>query len=124
MRTLRLIAATALAALVPLAGAAAETYPGKQVRFVVPYPAGGPLDTVARLLGQAIATSVKQPVVVENVAGAGGNIGAGAVPELREKMLNLGAEPVGSTPEEFAAFVKSEAAKYAKLVKASGAKVD
>jgi tripartite-type tricarboxylate transporter receptor subunit TctC len=47
-----------------------------------------------------------------------------AAPDVREKMLNLGAEPVGSTPEQFAAYVKAEAAKYAKLVKASGAKVD
>jgi tripartite-type tricarboxylate transporter receptor subunit TctC len=47
-----------------------------------------------------------------------------AAPDVREKMLNLGAEPVGSTPDEFAAYVRAEAAKYAKLVKASGAKVD
>jgi tripartite-type tricarboxylate transporter receptor subunit TctC len=47
-----------------------------------------------------------------------------ASPDVREKMLALGAEPVGSTPAEFAAYVKAEAAKYAKLVKASGAKVD
>ena len=47
-----------------------------------------------------------------------------AAPDVREKMLNLGAEPVGSTPEQFAAYVKAEAAKYAKLVKTSGAKVD
>ncbi len=47
-----------------------------------------------------------------------------AAPDVREKMINLGAEPVGNTPEEFAAYVKAEAAKYAKLVKASGAKVD
>jgi len=47
-----------------------------------------------------------------------------AEPDVREKMLALGAEPVGNTPEEFTAYVKAEAAKYAKLVKASGAKVD
>jgi tripartite-type tricarboxylate transporter receptor subunit TctC len=47
-----------------------------------------------------------------------------AAPDVRERMLLLGAEPVGNTPEEFAAYVKSEAAKYAKLVRASGAKVD
>jgi len=39
-------------------------------------------------------------------------------------LAGFGAEPVGNTPEEFAAFVKSRAVKYAKLVKASGAKVD
>ncbi len=79
MKTLRLLAAVALVALAPLAGLAAEPFPGKQVRFVVPYPPGGPLDTVARLLGQKVSASIKQPVVVENVPGAGGNIGAGVV---------------------------------------------
>ncbi len=47
-----------------------------------------------------------------------------AAPDVREKMLALGAEPVGSTPEQFTAYVKAEAAKYAKLVRTSGAKVD
>jgi tripartite-type tricarboxylate transporter receptor subunit TctC len=46
---------------------------------VVPYPAGGPLDTVARLLGQKVSESVRQPVIVDNKPGAGGNIGADAV---------------------------------------------
>jgi tripartite-type tricarboxylate transporter receptor subunit TctC len=79
MKTLRLLAAVALVALAPLAGLAAEPFPGKQIRFVVPYPPGGPLDTVARLLGQKVSASIKQPVLVENVPGAGGNIGAGVV---------------------------------------------
>ncbi len=57
----------------------AQTYPSKPIRFVVPYPAGGPLDTVARLLGQRVSEAVKQPVVVDNKPGAGGNIGADAV---------------------------------------------
>jgi tripartite-type tricarboxylate transporter receptor subunit TctC len=69
----------ALAALAAPAGLAAEPFPARPIRFVVPYPPGGPLDTVARLLGQKVAASVKQPVVVDNVPGAGGNIGAGAV---------------------------------------------
>ena len=47
-----------------------------------------------------------------------------AQPDVREKMLALGAEPVGNTPEQFGAYVKAEAEKYAKVVKASGAKVD
>ena len=56
--------------------ASAQAYPSKPIRFVVPYPAGGPLDTVARLLGQKVSESVKQPVIVDNKPGAGGNIGA------------------------------------------------
>jgi tripartite-type tricarboxylate transporter receptor subunit TctC len=73
----RLVASLALA-LAPLF-AVAQAYPAKPVRFVVPYPAGGPLDTVARLLGQKVAESLKQAVIVDNKPGAGGNIGADAV---------------------------------------------
>ncbi|HET6265048.1 MAG TPA: tripartite tricarboxylate transporter substrate binding protein [Usitatibacter sp.] len=64
---------------VPGVASAQQTYPSKPIRFVVPYPAGGPLDTVARLLGQRVSESVKQPVIVDNKPGAGGNIGADAV---------------------------------------------
>ena len=56
--------------------AQAQAYPSKPIHFVVPYPAGGPLDTVARLVGQKVSESVKEPVIVENKPGAGGNIGA------------------------------------------------
>ena len=59
--------------------ALAQAYPAKPIRFVVPYPAGGPLDTVARLLGYKVSESVHQPVIVDNKPGAGGNIGADAV---------------------------------------------
>ena len=79
MKLIRILAAAALVALAPLAGIGAEPFPGKQVRFVVPYPPGGPLDTVARLLGQKVSASIKHPVVIDNVPGAGGNIGAGVV---------------------------------------------
>jgi len=68
----------AIALIVPLA-AAAQPYPSKPIRFVVPYPAGGPLDTVARIVGERVSESVGEPVIVENKAGAGGNIGADLV---------------------------------------------
>lgn len=54
-------------------------FPGKPLRFVVPYPPGGPLDTMARLLAEKVRGPLGQPVVVENRAGAGGNIGADLV---------------------------------------------
>ncbi len=70
--------AFAVLAAAPQAGAQSP-YPAKPIRFIVPYPAGGPLDTVARLLAQKVADNVKQPVVVDNKPGAGGNIGADLV---------------------------------------------
>lgn len=51
-------------------------WPTKSIRFVVPYPPGGPLDTMARVLAEQVKSSLGQPVIVENRPGAGGNIGA------------------------------------------------
>ena len=47
-----------------------------------------------------------------------------AMPDVRERLTSLGADPVGNTPEQFAAYVKAEIAKWAPIVKATGARVD
>ncbi len=54
-------------------------YPNKAIRYVVPFPAGGPLDIVARSIGQELSKAWSQPVIVDNRPGAGGNIGADIV---------------------------------------------
>jgi tripartite-type tricarboxylate transporter receptor subunit TctC len=68
-----------LALALGCAGAFAQSYPAKPIRLVVPYPAGGPLDIMARAIGQKLTEAWHQPVVVDNRAGAGGNIGADLV---------------------------------------------
>ncbi|MGV3572984.1 MAG: Bug family tripartite tricarboxylate transporter substrate binding protein [Ramlibacter sp.] len=59
--------------------AAAQLYPTRPVRIVVPYPAGGVADAIARALGERLAAQMGQPFVVENKAGASGTIGVDAV---------------------------------------------
>ncbi|CAG9169351.1 Bug family tripartite tricarboxylate transporter substrate binding protein [Cupriavidus pampae] len=70
------IAVTALAVTTAHSAPATGNWPNKPIRFVVPYPAGGPLDTVARAIGEKLRDELGQPVVVENKPGAGGNLGA------------------------------------------------
>ena len=68
-----------VAALTYACGAVAQDYPQKQVTMVVPFPAGGAVDPVSRVLASRMSEMWKQPVVVVNRAGAGGNIGAESV---------------------------------------------
>jgi tripartite-type tricarboxylate transporter receptor subunit TctC len=59
--------------------AAQQAYPNRPITFVVPFAAGGPTDVLARLLGERIRAALGQPVLIENVTGAGGSIGVGRV---------------------------------------------
>ena len=71
------LAAACLAAIGP--GASAQSFPAKPVTIVVPFPAGGALDTVARAIAEHMRADLGQPVVVDNRAGAGGTVGSGLV---------------------------------------------
>ena len=79
---IKLIAAAVAAcmtALAPSSSFAQDTYPSRAVRIVVPYAAGGAADFIARTIGERLARSLGQPVVVDNKAGGAGAIGAAEV---------------------------------------------
>ena len=71
------VGATALPAVSRIARA--QTYPTRPVTLIVPWPAGGPSDTIARIIAERTGAALSQPVIVENVTGASGSIGVGRV---------------------------------------------
>jgi len=77
-----------LAALAPLASLAQPAFPRKPVKIIVNFAVGGPLDVMARVLAENLGARIGQPVVVENITGANGNLGVQAL---------LRAEPDGHT---------------------------
>lgn len=62
-----------------VANVLAQTYPSKPITFMVPFAAGGPSDTIARILSDRLRVSLGQAIIIENVTGAGGTIGAARV---------------------------------------------
>jgi len=77
MRTL--IAAAVLAAFASLAGAQAQTFPSRPITLIVPFPPGGSTDTTARIMAEKMRPLLGQPIIIENVGGAGGSIAVGRV---------------------------------------------
>ncbi|MET0671324.1 MAG: tripartite tricarboxylate transporter substrate-binding protein [Xanthobacteraceae bacterium] len=72
----KLIAAVALAALTSVA-VQAQTYPSRQITLIVPFPPGGSTDVAARIMAEKMRPILGQPVIIENVGGAGGSIAVG-----------------------------------------------
>ena len=75
----RLTLAVSLLALSAAGSAVAQSWPQKPIKVIAPYPPGGPSDLVMRTAAEKIQALLKQPIVIENQPGAGGNIGAAAV---------------------------------------------
>ncbi len=77
---MRLIIAAAWIALFAwVTPIAAQVYPSKPVTIIVPFAAGGPADTLARMMGERMERALGQPLIVENVAGAAGSLGVARV---------------------------------------------
>jgi tripartite-type tricarboxylate transporter receptor subunit TctC len=86
-----LVTAVAIAAMAAgLDAAAAQPYPSRSITMIAPFPAGGPLDTIARIVAEPMRLALGQPLVIENVAGAGGNIGTGRVARAAPDGYTLG----------------------------------
>jgi tripartite-type tricarboxylate transporter receptor subunit TctC len=77
-KMLKAVTATGMA-LCAFGAMAADPYPSQPIKWVVPFPPGGAMDSMARTLGEKLSTSMKQPVIIENRPGAGGSIGSGLV---------------------------------------------
>lgn len=60
-------------------GMATESFPSKPIRMVVPFPAGGPSDVIARTVAQVASQTLRQPIVIDNKAGAGGTVGTASI---------------------------------------------
>src|ERR1043166_5116297 len=92
----------ALCILAELGPAHAQTYPDRPLKLVVPFPAGGPTDTSARLVAQGLSLKIGQPVVIENNGGAGGAIAAKqvavAAPDGYTLMMVAAAHTFGTQP--------------------------
>lgn len=73
----KLILAALVAAVTGGAAAGAETYPSRPITMIVPFAAGGPTDALARILGERMRQTLGQPIIIEDVTGAGGTIGVG-----------------------------------------------
>jgi tripartite-type tricarboxylate transporter receptor subunit TctC len=85
--------------------AAAQDFPAKPIKLIVPFPAGGPNDIIARIVGQRISELTKQPVIIDNRGGAGGALGTDAVAKAAPDgytigIVNLGALAINQSMEK------------------------
>src|SRR5438105_1345206 len=95
---MRARATAALAALAVVASlpASAQTYPSRPITVVVPFPAGGPSDVVARIVAEHMGKLLGQTMIIENVGGAGGTIGSARVAAAAPDGYTLLAAAMGS----------------------------
>ncbi len=91
-----LLASLALAAILGTAeNAVAQSYPSRAITMIVPFPAGGPADTIGRIVAEGMRPSLGQQVIIENIAGATGSIAAARLAHAEPDGYTIG---IGNTP--------------------------
>lgn len=106
-----------LIAVFSAAPAHAQPFPATPVRLVAPFPPGGSVDAVARMIAPGMSASLDQNVIIDNRAGASGNIGM-------EFVAREGADVVASTPEAFRARIATDTAMWARVVREMGIRAE
>jgi tripartite-type tricarboxylate transporter receptor subunit TctC len=94
--TMRALAAAGFALLAGAGATQAQDYPNRSITVVVPFPAGGPSDVIARIVAEQMSRTLGQTMVIENVGGAGGTIGSGRVAAAAPDGYTLLAGSMGS----------------------------
>jgi tripartite-type tricarboxylate transporter receptor subunit TctC len=87
---------TGLSLLLLSAAASAQEFPTKPIKLIVPFPAGGPNDIIARIVGQRMSEIVKQPIVIDNRGGQGGALGTDAVAKANPDGYTIGIVNAGA----------------------------
>ena len=100
MASLSRIGGLTAAAILLASTAVAQGYPDRQVTMVVPFAAGGPTDTVARLVAEKMSGDLGQQIIVENVGGAGGTLGAAQVAEAEADGYTILLHHIGMATSE------------------------
>src|SRR6185312_2910335 len=78
------------------AAQAADKYPSRTITMIVPYPAGGPSDVVARIMADGMSRALGETIIIENIGGAGGTIGTTRASEAKPDGYTLLAASMGS----------------------------
>jgi tripartite-type tricarboxylate transporter receptor subunit TctC len=121
--------------------ASAQSYPARPITMIVPFAPGSPIDVLGRILAERMSKRLLQPIVVENVTGAEGNIGTGRVARARPDgyvidlggfsahvlnaaLYSLGCTAFPGSPAAYGKFIADETAKWSKVVRAANIRVE
>jgi tripartite-type tricarboxylate transporter receptor subunit TctC len=92
----KLLVAALIGFAMQVTGALAQVYPSRPITIVVPFAAGGPADTLARMLGERMQNALGQSIIVENVPGAAGSLGVGRVAHAAPDGYTIGIGHLGT----------------------------